>query len=128
MAGKQITCTHDDMQLTLDRLTYPWLHPKYFDMHLLDSNCRPYHVNFTHIMVKTKYVNCKTVKRNSPSGVTYRNTLIASLRPQPGTIITRVPDVLFPFQCQPNHGKLSSISTKDIPKGNELLSTKAFLA
>ncbi|XP_022782999.1 uncharacterized protein LOC111323825 [Stylophora pistillata] len=116
LLGKQITCAHDDMQLTLDRLTYPWLHPKSFDMHLLDSSCRPYHVNFTHIKVKTKYNECKTVGMNSSGGVAYHNVLIALLRPEPGRLVTRVPDILFPFHCQPNLRKVSSISLKDNPK------------
>ena len=111
------------MQLTLDRLTYPWLHPKYFDMHLIAGNCRPYHVNFTHIIVKTTYGECKTMKRNSADGVIYRNILMAFVKAQPGELVTRVPDVLFPFQCRFDHKKMTSIpSKKDVkitsPKGN----------
>lgn len=121
--GRKTSCTRDEMQLTLDRLTYPWLHQKYFDMHLIDDNCRPYHVNFTHIIVKTTYRECKTMKINSADGVIYRNTLMAFVKAQPGELVTRVPDVLFPFQCRFDDKKMTSIpSKKDVkitsPKGN----------
>ena len=108
------------MQLTLNRLTFPWLHPKYFDMHLLDDNCGPFHVNFTHIIVKTTYGECKTVRTNSADGVIYRNILMALVRVQPEKVITRVPDVLLPFQCRFDRKKITSISSKmSGPKGNE---------
>ena len=92
-------------------------------MHLIAGNCRPYHVNFTHIIVKTTYGECKTMKRNSADGVIYRNILMAFVKAQPGELVTRVPDVLFPFQCRFNHKKMTSIpSKKDVkitsPKGN----------
>ena len=122
--GKTVTCTPHEMQLTLNRLTYPWLQPKYFDMHLVDNRCRPYHVNFTHIIVKTTYGNCKTVAYNSSYDVTYRNILMAFVKAPSGILITRVPDVLFPFQCRFNHKKRASISseliedTLNYPLGN----------
>ena len=119
------------MQLTLDRLTYPWLQPKYFDMRLLDSNCRPFHVNVTHVIVKTKHEECNTVRTNSPGGVIYRNILMALLRPQPGRLVTRVPNVLFPFQCRFDPKKVASISSKNnlkmiTPIGNEVVSMNTF--
>ncbi|KAL9978550.1 hypothetical protein ACROYT_G016078 [Oculina patagonica] len=98
--GKKISCTPNEMQLTLDRVTYPWLHPNFFDIHLMDDNCRPYHMNFTHIIVKTTYGECKTVKKNSADGVIYRNILMAFVKARPGELVTRLPDVLFPFQCR----------------------------
>ena len=58
--GKQVTCSRDEMYLKLDHLMFPWLRPQYFDIYLLDKNCRPYHVNFTHMIVKTGYGDCKT--------------------------------------------------------------------
>ena len=97
------------MQLALDRAAYPWLQPKYFDMHLLDNSCRPYHVNFTHIIVKTSYGDCKTEAENSSHGVTYRNILMALVRVPSGIPVTRVPDVWFPFQCRADHKKMASI-------------------
>lgn len=108
------------MQLTLSRLTYPWLHPKYFDMHLLDNNCGLFHVNFTHIIVKTTYKECKTTRRNIADGVIiYDNILMAFVRFQPGQVITRVPDVFFPFQCRFDPKKSTSIPSKTSdPKGN----------
>ena len=119
------------MQLTLDRLTYPWLQPKYFDMRLLDSNCRPFHGNVTHVIVKTKHEECNTVRTSSPGGVIYRNILMALLRPQPGRLVTRVPDVLFPFQCRFDPKKVASISSKNnlkmiTPIGNEVVSMNTF--
>lgn len=113
LGGRDISCTRDEMQLTLSRLTYPWLHPKYFDMHLLDNNCGLFHVNFTHIMVKTTYKECKTTRRNIADGVIiYDNILMAFVRFQPGQVITRVPDVFFPFQCRFDPKKSTSIPSK----------------
>jgi len=110
--GKKTTCTRDEMQLTLNRSTYPWLQPKYFDMHLLDNSCRPYHVNFTHIVVKTTYGNCKTVVKNSSHDVTYRNIFMAMVRTSSAKVITRVPNVWFPFQCRFDHTKMESTPFK----------------
>ena len=120
LGGRDISCTRDEMQLTLNRLTYPWLHPKYFDMHLIDTSCGLFHVNFTHIMVKTTYGECKTAKRNTAEGVIiYDNILMAFVRFQPGQVITRVPDVFFPFQCRFDPKKMTPISSKTSkPKGN----------
>lgn len=117
--GRDISCTRDEMQLTLNRMTYPWLHPKYFDMHLLDNNCRLFHVNFTHIIVKTTYGECKTSRRSTADGVIYGNILMAFVRFQPGQVITRVPDAFFPFQCRFDAKKMTSVSSKTSnPKGN----------
>ena len=120
LAGRDISCTRDEMQLSLNRLTYPWLHPKYFDMHLLDDSCGISHVNFTHIIVITTYGGCKTTKKNTTDGVIYGNILMAFVRFQPGQVITRVPDVFFPFQCRFDPKKMTSISSKTSDtKGNE---------
>ena len=119
LGGRDISCMRDEMQLTLNRFTYPWLHPKYFDMHLLDNNCRLFHVNFTHITVKTTYGECRTSRRSTADGVIYGNILMAFVRFQPGQVITRVPDVFFPFQCRLDLKKMTSISSKTSnPKGN----------
>ena len=119
LGGRDISCTRDEMQLTLNRLTYPWLHPKYFDMHLLDKDCGLFHVNFTHIIAKTAYGECKTRRRNTPDGVNYGNILMAFVRFLPGQVITRVPDVFFPFQCLFDPKKTTSISSKTSDlKGN----------
>lgn len=119
LGGRDISCTRDEMQLTLNRMTYPWLHPKYFDMHLLDNNCRLLHVNFTHIIVKTTYGECKTSRRSTADGVIYGNILMAFVRFQPGQVITRVPDAFFPFQCRFDAKKMTSVSSKTSnPKGN----------
>lgn len=119
LGGRDISCTRDEMQLTLNRMTYPWLHPKYFDMHLLDNNCRLFHVNFTHIIVKTTYGECKTSRRSTADGVIYGNILMAFVRFQPGQVITRVPDAFFPFQCRFDAKKMTSVSSKTSnPKGN----------
>lgn len=126
LGGRDISCLRDEMQLTLSRLTYPWLHPKYFDMHLLDNSCGLFHVNFTHIIVKTTYGECKTARRNTADGVIiYGNILIALVKFQPGQVITRVPDVFFPFQCRFDPTKkVTSISSKtSSPKGNGELSS-----
>lgn len=119
LGGRDISCKRDEMQLTLNRLTYPWLHPKYFDMHLLDNDCGLFHVNFTHIVAKTAYGDCKTTRRNTADGVIYGNILMAFVRFLPGQVITRVPDVFFPFQCLFDPKKTTSISSKTSdPKGN----------
>ena len=110
------------MQLTFNRSTYPWLQPKYFDMHLLDNSCRPYHVNFTHIVVKTTYGNCKTVAKNSSHDVTYRNIFMAMVRTSSAKVITRVPNVWFPFQCRFDHTKMESIPFKLYGKPTSLCS------
>lgn len=90
------------MYLKLDHLIFPWLRPQYFDIYLLDKNCQPYHVNFTHMIVKTGYGDCKTKADIRNHDVIYSNALIALARPIPGTIITRFPDVLIPFECRLN--------------------------
>lgn len=110
--GKKVTCSRDGMQLTLDRLIYPWLQPSYFKMHLLDNRCYPSVVNETHIIVKTSFRECKTMKKNSSLRITYRNILMAFVRAPPGRVITRVHDVFFPFQCRFEHKKVASISTE----------------
>lgn len=111
------------MQLALSLLSYPWLQRKYFDMHLLDNRCKPYHTNVTHIIVKTKYGECKTIKDNSSDSVTYRNIFIAYVRAASGKPITRVPDVLFPLQCQFNHREIASSERNheetSYPPGNQ---------
>ena len=115
------------MQLTLDRLIYPWLQPSYFKMHLLDNRCYPYLVNETHIIVKTSFRECKTMKKNSSHRITYRNVLMAFVRGPPWRVITRVPDVFFPFQCRFDHEKMASISTElnevagSYPSGNSVV-------
>ena len=119
--GKKITCTRNEMQLTLSRATFPWLQPGYFDMHLRDKNCRPYHVNSTHIIVKTTYGDCKTVAKTSSRDVIYRNVLKAlatTLSAIPGTLATRVPDVLFPFQCRFDREQMDSIPLALKPEQN----------
>ena len=115
------------MQLTLDRLIYPWLQPSYFKMHLLDNRCYPSVVNETHIIVKTSFRECKTMKKNSSLLITYRNILMAFVRAPPGRVITRVHDVFFPFQCRFEHKKVASISTElneaavSYPSGNTVV-------
>lgn len=49
---------------------------------------------------------------------------MAFVRAQPGKLVTRVPDVLFPFQCRFDRKKMASIPSKKVvkrinPIGNE---------
>lgn len=110
--GKRVTCSRDGMQLNLDRLMYPWLQPSYFNMHLLDNHCQPYIINMTHIIVKTSFKDCKTMEKNSPRRITYRNILMAFVRAPSWKVITRVPDIFFPFQCHFEREKVASVSTE----------------
>ena len=52
------------------------------------------------MIVKTGYGDCKTKADIRNHDVIYSNALIALARPIPGTIITRFPDVLIPFECR----------------------------
>ena len=52
------------------------------------------------------------MEKNSPRRITYRNILMAFVRAPSWKVITRVPDIFFPFQCHFEREKVASVSTE----------------
>lgn len=99
--GLTVTCKTYYMDVTLNRLVYPWLNPETLHMNLIQSNCTAYNVTDLQIRIQAPLFGCgtKTVRKNK-FVVESRNIFIARVKRRPGFRIIYLPDTYFPFVCR----------------------------
>lgn len=82
---------------------------------LLDRNCRAYE-NETHFILTTQLIGCNTKLRKRGDFFIYSN-MVTEIPIEENQIITRVRDIMIPFQCfYSKYGVVSSIGIKPVSR------------
>jgi len=106
------------MDVTFSLLALPWLDTKNYHIHLNSSDCQPYEITTTHIKIKAPFRGCGTTFVEHSHVIIYYNSVVARLSQKlwPNLVITRIPDVEFPFKCAYER-KIVMKQTYQIPIG-----------
>lgn len=99
--GVTLRCNPTSIDVTFNLLAFPWLHDKNYHIHLNSSECVPYEITPTFIKIRAPFTGCGTIFVEYSHVIIYYNNLIAHMTEKlwPNLVITRVPDVVFPFKC-----------------------------
>ena len=100
-----VECNESFMEVRFDRLLYAWLDSRNLHMHLIDPNCDNYSVTGKWLTVTVPLDGCGTKPVHDGDVIKYVNTFICHVLPNPDSVISRVPDVWFPFNCTYGRGK-----------------------
>ena len=103
-----VLCVEGFMVVRFNRLLYPWLDSRNLHMHLIDPNCNNYSIAGKWLTVRVPLRGCGTESSHQGDVIKYFNTFVCHVVPGPGMVISRVPDVWFPFNCTYGGGELSS--------------------
>lgn len=114
--GMSVECNESSMEVSFDRLLYPWMDSRNLHMHLKDPNCDSYSVVGKWLTITAPLDGCGTKAIHDGDVIKYVNTFVCHIPPEPDRVISRVPDVWFPFNCTYGRGEpLTSVDV--IPSG-----------
>ena len=99
-----VVCHEGSMKVYFDLLLYPWLDSRNMHMHLIDPACDSYSITDQWLTVKVPLDGCGTQYIHEGDVIKYVNTFMCHVLPSPDRLISRVPDIWFPFNCTYGRG------------------------
>ncbi|KAK3741095.1 hypothetical protein QZH41_013928, partial [Actinostola sp. cb2023] len=105
-----VTCTKDEMKVALNFTNFPILQQE--SATLLDSKCKSYLVDATHVYISTPLDGCATYQNYSSDGryIAYHNQIVMQTKAtKKGDIITREHEAVFHFECRYHRKMVMSV-------------------